>query len=393
MNKIKQSGGWLMLVCLLVACGGVQTTSVPTIVSASALQSTNLRQVDLADQHIIGLSPNGAWLITSKQAQLCVVATDTLLEKTCVEAKYVDFPTLAWSPDSRRVAWTEDWAKRAVDSDIWVLEVASGKLTNLTDDGFAGTMVQAVDTNAQITVDVAPAWSPDGASLVFARTPADRDSTNLYRVAATGGPPEQIALVTPGYGLAIYRGVFVHADGSIIYTIAHGDTSYERNGVWRINADGSNPQQLVANKPFSTDSPQKGVPIVVDVNFSHALLYWIKSTSRFFPSPNVSLYSLLDLQTGTITPLKEVAADASQTIGFVGPTAATFSPDGTKVLYVYRDAKFQSVLAVRDLVDGTEYMLQTFEAINMDSKGLDLNWASNNLVYGGSAPFLQLSTK
>ena len=402
MNRIKQSGGWLMLVCLLVACGGVQTTSVPTIVPASALQSTNLRQVDLADQGTIGLSPNGAWLITSKQAQLCVVATDTLLEKTCVEAKYVDFPTLAWSPDSRRVAWTEDWAKRAVDSDIWVLEVASGKLTNLTDDGFAGTMVQAVDTNAQITVDVAPAWSPDGASLVFARTPADRGSTNLYRVAATGGPPEQIALVTPGYGLAIYRGVFVHADGSIIYTIAHGDTSYERNGVWRINADGSNPQQLVANKPFSTDSPQKGVPIVADVNFSHALLYWIKSTSRFFPSPNVSLYSLLDLQTGTVTPLKQVAEPSVlQTISFVGPTAATFSPDGGKILYTYRTADFRPLLAVRDLASDHEYALQTFEspetAIVGDPNGTGLNWASNNLVYGSSvAPngmLLQLSTK
>ena len=193
MKMIKQWRGWLRLMFVaswLAACGGPQPTPVPTAIPASALQSTNLHQVDLADQRTISLSPEGSWLITSKQAQLCVVSSDTFLEKTCVEAKYVDFTTLAWSPDSSRVAWTEDWAKRALDSDLWVFELESGELTILTDDGFEGTMIQAVDTNAQITVDVAPAWSPDSTSVVFARTPADRDSTTLYRIPATGGPPK-----------------------------------------------------------------------------------------------------------------------------------------------------------------------------------------------------------
>jgi len=65
----------------------------------------------------------------------------------------------AYSPDGRRVAFTSDRAEERwtwPGNDVWVLELASKRLTRLTDERvFAGP----------------PAWSPDGRQLAFAASP------------------------------------------------------------------------------------------------------------------------------------------------------------------------------------------------------------------------------
>src|SRR5207253_10819153 len=65
-----------------------------------------------------------------------------------VQAKQQDGPMQpVWSPDGKRIAMTivhneEDWS-------LEVLDVSTGKLTRLTDDG------------------TSPAWSPDGKQIVY----------------------------------------------------------------------------------------------------------------------------------------------------------------------------------------------------------------------------------
>jgi Tol biopolymer transport system component len=110
----------------------------------------------------------------------------------------IDFETIAWSPDGSSIAFTENSAKYLLESDVWVLEVPTGRLTNLTDDGVVGGLVQGFE-GAEAFIDQAPAWSPDGQRLAFTRTLVgddERGPTVLFWINAAGGEPTKVIEVS-----------------------------------------------------------------------------------------------------------------------------------------------------------------------------------------------------
>jgi Tol biopolymer transport system component len=102
---------------------------------------------------------------------------------------------------------------------LWLVSLADG----------ARTQLSPADLGVR-----SPAWSPDGAFLVFERGASmDRD---LYRVARTGGPPTRLTRAP--------HGSFepnVSADGR---HIVFGTSRDGRAEVYRMGADGSHPQRL-----------------------------------------------------------------------------------------------------------------------------------------------------
>ena len=78
----------------------------------------------------------------------------------------------ALSPDGRHVAFVSHSAGRA---DLFVVELATGKLRRLTDDA---------------AMEASPVWSPDGKRLLYQ---SYADSTpKLYLIAADGGAPQRL---------------------------------------------------------------------------------------------------------------------------------------------------------------------------------------------------------
>ncbi len=89
----------------------------------------------------------------------------------------VDAPeSPAFSPDGQRVAFS---ALKGAVSDIFVVDLATGNVTNLTSDDFA---------------DYAPTFAPDGRTVVYTARVSGNDK--LFRVGATGGAKTQLTFGT-----------------------------------------------------------------------------------------------------------------------------------------------------------------------------------------------------
>lgn len=124
------------------------------------------------------LSPDGqsiAWLVPAlgrQAAQLCVEPVGALEtgQSQCVDIPdYLGLPyRLAWSPDSRWIAFSEDPAAQAVESDIWLFNVETGDWANRTDDGVGGA-IDGLEPGTY-TLDYLPMWHPISGELYFWRS-------------------------------------------------------------------------------------------------------------------------------------------------------------------------------------------------------------------------------
>jgi Tol biopolymer transport system component len=387
----------ILILFLLVACGQLgasappspQPTPAPTLaptsVPAAALRVGEKRPVELAGAQILSLSPDGRWLAARKDKALCLYDAATLAEQHCAELPDGQFDSrgVAWSPDSTRIALTEDVYRTLVESDLWVMDASTGALTNLTDDGATGSVLKPKTTGADPQFDAVPAWSPDSKTLIFARTPASRDQTALYRVAATGGEAQLVWTITTHGPFALFYGLRWSRDGQhILYTLAHPDADNSGNGVWMVDQDGRNARPVAR----ATDK-DLGYPMLIDVTArgDRALIWYYLASQMYVTKPNVSYYALLDLDTGAIEPLKQAAGDAPE---FFSPQNAIFSPDGSKLLYSYRDGDLTTRLVVRDLGGGAEQVLlsQPGKAIGASDFGQGLNWSADDTVYAAAGP-------
>lgn len=174
-------------VLVLSGCGEDQPDLVATDVSSIRVTGEQ-KQVPAFSAH---LSPNGETLLYSSQNGPCVRGVDGSNEH-CLDDIEPDTGSAAWSPDGSKLALT-DALVIGLEPDLWVLDVDSGDLTNLTDDGvesegFDLTGTEILDGAAY---DVYPSWSSDGEHIRFVRRKS-ADTLTLMTIPADGGDPEQL---------------------------------------------------------------------------------------------------------------------------------------------------------------------------------------------------------
>lgn len=373
------------LVLFLVACGGdggFERKDPPsTSKSATELKVVSQREIEL-DDRVLALSPDGQWLAIEKMEVICIYSTESLLEHVCTpwEGGGLDSHSFTWSPDSKKIAFTENYPVYFHESDIWLMEAESGKLTNLTDDGVDRARPGSEGMDRAL-IDLIPAWSPDGKTLLFARsTQSDGDwqGTALYQIPAKGGDPKQLLTADAEYPASVWHSLMYSRDGKqIFYTVFRREADDPDNGVWVAEADGKNPKHLL-----STSDPDMGPPFLLEVSAKgdKALVVYYLGLGRYAAEFNLSFVALLNLETGRAEPLKRAKGEEFE---FSGLYHATFSPDGSKLLYVYRDLELKWYLVVRDVADGTEKVLLTSEepiGAHRDF-GLGIDWADDDTIF------------
>jgi hypothetical protein len=355
--------------------------------SPPGIRLTELRRIELPDVRIVSMSPEGSSIVGVRPAvgyrrgELCTFDTATLTERGCASltglGNLIRLEDIAWSPDGSRLVFTEHAFRTFLDGDLWLMEAATGALTNLDDDGFEGTLPLFGDdaTNATVTVDVSPAFTPDGRSVAFSRSTlreGQRLGNDIAIVPVEGGTPSPIIEVSDGIGI-VYLGMRWAPDGSTLY-YTHGDPDPEdlRNGIWAVAADGSDAHLLAG----MTDQAL-GAPAVAQVSpLGDQLLAWYPvAAGRMRGSDGLSL---IDTTTGAATML---------TVDDPGPAraavqVATFSPDGTALLELTIRTQPDHQVRVRDLATSavTPLVPEGLETAGPVEYGIMPTWATNGTV-------------
>src|SRR5687767_14130338 len=126
----------MILALLLALAGGGALAQEATPGTEAAL-----RPVEVPER-VLGLSPDGRLLAAWNPDRLCTYDAETLAERACADLEAerikIDPETVVWSPDGARLAFSERAFELFLDGDLWVMEAATGALTNVTDDGHVG---------------------------------------------------------------------------------------------------------------------------------------------------------------------------------------------------------------------------------------------------------------
>jgi hypothetical protein len=298
--------------------------------------------------------------------QLCLF-TFANADKVCYEAPeaYEGYPyTLAWSPDSTRIAFTENPIQLGYESDIWLFNAADGAFVNRTDDGLTGSYAGKEVTSFYL--DYLPMWSKSSGELYFWRIQLSGNFTialALYRMPPDAGEPELVRDVTdtfsvllPWFDMAYYFMDGVSAlspDASQVALLVQSYDSLNEStggGLWVVDLTDEQqaPQHFATREDF-----QAAVPVWLPMPAVPLGLSWtadgngvvVIAVSNDTHAP-LRVFYYLDINSGTLTPLVDFSdipdletlhSDINEA-GLVpraySPWTGTLSPAGDQVLMV-----------------------------------------------------------
>jgi Tol biopolymer transport system component len=259
------------------------------------------------------------------------------------------------------------------------MDAATGAVTNLTDDAFAGEVSGPTGTpvNVELFIDTAPAWTPDSQHITFARTGwVDNDSTgtSIVQIPANGGEVETLAVLSDTEPFLVTHKTQWSPDGATFYySLTHDEGGHPDNGIWELDAATGEIRAVAID-----GDPQLEPLALLEVAPSGDwLIAWYPEAHNGFQVDQF-LPVLIDLKTGETIPVEPPAAYAEEHPG--GFTVPTFSPDGALLLGVTSFSEGPGAVWITDLATGE----QTLLIDDLDGATVEVgrtpSWATNGLV-------------
>ena len=180
------------LVCFLTCVPVGPVAAARTI----EFETTEVTQSDVA------LSPDGQWLVFTMLGHLFRLPVKGGAAEQLTFGPYYDTDH-AISPDGSRVAFVSD--RDGSEGNVFVLELGTGKITQVTHESWAGR----------------PTWTPDGRAIVYLSFVVEETWRAFWgpspalvrRVALSGGEPETVAAPEREF-----RSLFYLPDGRLAWT-------------------------------------------------------------------------------------------------------------------------------------------------------------------------------
>lgn len=368
----------IALIVLFVACVGDGLTA-PAAAQSGKIEI--LDQVELPiDPFGIVVSPNGEKIAAFDRRELCIWSP-TAEKRACAvwppnltdfRPVFIDAGTMAFSPDGRWLAFTEDYVRRFVEPDLYVMDTDNGQVTALTPDALRTTRA-STDSPA---IDQLPLFSPDGQMVYFVRYSVSGRRTGvpeLARVPVMGGAVERLAeLPVPIY--SVYAMRWLPGNQQMVMAVIAPNPDDPINGIGILNADGTG---------FKTVYRAVGYTDVTPTADGRALLAFngaAQSLANLRPRGPIAFVHGLD-----------GALESPFTVAEVWEALwPTFGPDGQHVAYILRpwaNSPRSGLYVASGIGEDGELILQgdLAPANARNAANRPLQWAANGVmvVVGG----------
>ncbi|HET9660972.1 MAG TPA: hypothetical protein VFP05_11625 [Thermomicrobiales bacterium] len=377
----------LAMAALMIFTGN----AVPRVGAQPAPTAGEVRLFELPEGRAVSMSPDGTKLaaVVPPSTSLCIYEVATETELSCADLTGLNagirVTGIVWSPDSTRLAFGENSFVNLKDGDLWVMDAATGTLTNLSDDRYDGDLMFLGDSDADwtATVEVSPAWTPDGRYITFSSSQfigGKPQGTVIAQVPADGSEDVQtLVRVTPDEPGVVYFGAGWSPDGeSFYYSVTHTDFDAPENGIWVYEKATGTVRQLAVS-----DDPEAGPLALKQVSPAgdRLLAYYPAGLTQMLGIQK-SMLRFVDPATGALSPVPEPDPAAADSPLFAGSWIATFSPDGQYFLQlVGADAGARDVWVTNLATDeSTRIMSELEQAIPIDY-ALGPVWGANGVVF------------
>jgi hypothetical protein len=294
------------------ASSGTATTSEPTASPELLLGAPIVRQFEGLPLTDVAVSPDADRIAVARgNSEVCVVSTSpdvpTSADRCSPFPSGIAPGSATWSPDGTTLVFHHDIYRLGQEPDLVELDVASGELTVLTDDGEPIVGGEGGD------IDVAPTFTPDG-TLYFFRLgdPSDGVEATPYRYVGDG----EVAPIGPALvGVPPRAGRSVSDDSIVVMlSVLEGNSEL-------VSVDTSSG----TNRSIAIEGQDQAV---ADVAPDRALLV---APSRV--APGSFELGVADFTSGIVAPV-DVPQLTDSSMRAVG---AGLSPDGTRVALILAD--------------------------------------------------------
>jgi hypothetical protein len=299
-------------------------------VKAENIEAVFVEEMEFEDSRVFSVSPDGKYFAVARQDSrniIQIIEQDTMrtVLETPADINSFDYDFFRWSPDSKKAVVTEDFLRRMLDSDLWVLDLNNSEIYHLFPDDIRDTFF--VDPSVEAYAEYLPVWSPDSKSLLLSRCE--------YNVK------DNIMGIIPDYSKSAFKEIEeLHHDvpylswtGAfwreeyIYYTWDASSSNYDTDGIYRIKPDGGSPEKIAG---YDEDFREL---ILMDVskdeNYALAQYYVYQYMNEGWMYRK-SFYRLINLSDFSVQVFKEVGDNEEPFF----TKQAMFSPSGSKVLSV-----------------------------------------------------------